>query len=117
MNAKSLIKDTLIYGSGNLICRAISFFVFPLYTYVLTTSDFGTMELVNTGAGIISVIINLGLNNSLQRFYYDTGTDKYEQRVLVSTGLYCMGIFGLGVLLIAICITYILKDFFITDIA
>lgn len=112
MNAKSLIKDTLIYGSGNLICRAISFFVFPLYTYVLTTSDFGTMELVNTGAGIISVIINLGLNSSLQRFYYDTGTDKYEQRVLVSTGLYCMGIFGLGILLIAICITYILKDFF-----
>lgn len=111
MTIKSLIKDIFVYGAGNLVFKAISFFVFPLYTYVLTVSDFGAMELVNTGVGIVALIINLGLNNSVQRFYYDKDTGTKEQPLVVSNGLYCMSVFGCIVALAAIVFVYLLQDF------
>lgn len=112
MNIKSFIKDIFVYGAGNFAVRAISFFVFPLYTYVLTVSDFGAMELVNVGVGIVAMIINLGLNNSVQRFYYDKNTKNVERPIVISNGLYCLSIFGLLVTFSGIFFVYCIKDFF-----
>ena len=41
-----LLKNTLIFTLGNIGSRMISFFLIPLYTNVLTTSQYGTVDLI-----------------------------------------------------------------------
>ena len=43
-----LLKNTLIFTLGNIGSRMISFFLIPLYTNVLTTSQYGTVDLITT---------------------------------------------------------------------
>lgn len=102
MKIKSLIKDFSVYGIGNFVCKAVSFLVFPLYTYVLTVEDFGVMELVNTGVGIVSILINLGLSNAVQRYYYDNNIANKDKSIIISSGFFCMAVLGLGILLLSI---------------
>ncbi len=45
---KELIGNTLIIAIGNFSTKIISFFLLPLYTTILTTSDYGTYDLLVT---------------------------------------------------------------------
>jgi O-antigen/teichoic acid export membrane protein len=48
------------------------------------------MALVTTLAGLIGVFLNLGMNNAVQRFYWDPQTSPDRRPVLVSTGLWVL---------------------------
>ena len=41
---KSLMKNTIIIFIGKLCTQLISFFLLPLYTSYLTTSDYGIVD-------------------------------------------------------------------------
>lgn len=47
---KSLIKNTGILAIGTLASKVFSFFLLPLYTAVLTTEDYGTVDVLQTVA-------------------------------------------------------------------
>ncbi len=84
---KKLVKDTVIYGSGDFVVKLLAFAVFPIYAHAFTVEQFGIMTLVTTLAGLVSIFANLGLNNSVQRFYWDSNTSLAERPVIVSVGL------------------------------
>lgn len=43
-----LLKNTLIFTLGNIGARMISFLLIPLYTNILTKSQYGTVDLITT---------------------------------------------------------------------
>ena len=45
---KQLAKNTIIVAMGKIATRFISFFLLPLYTALLTTEEYGTIDLLNT---------------------------------------------------------------------
>lgn len=110
LTIKTLFKDSAIYGAGNFVFKSISFLVFPLYAQVLSVADFGIMELVNTGVGVVSLVTNLGLNNAVQRFYWDKDTGKSGQPIVVSNGLYCMIVWGGAILCLCAAVSYYFKE-------
>lgn len=55
---KYLIKNTLIFTLGNLGSKLISFFLIPLYTNALTTTQYGTVDLVTTVSTVASTHID-----------------------------------------------------------
>jgi O-antigen/teichoic acid export membrane protein len=87
---KQLAKDTVIYGFGDFLFKFIAFIVFPIYAHIFTVEEFGVMALVGTMAGFISIFMNIGINNSIQRFYWDKETTTVEKPKLISTGLYIL---------------------------
>jgi O-antigen/teichoic acid export membrane protein len=84
---KRLGKDIAIYGSADLLFRATQFFAVPVYAYALSVSDFGRMALLTVTGTLLGMLVNLGINNSIQRFYFDPETPEDERSTLVSTGL------------------------------
>jgi len=83
---RQLLKDSVLYGVGDFIFKVISFALFPIYTYTFSVEDFGTMELLNTLVSLIGIVANLGMRNSVARFYYDA-SDK-EKKLFVSAGMW-----------------------------
>ena len=45
---KELIKNTLIISIGKFSTQLVSFLLLPLYTSLLTTSEYGAYDFLNT---------------------------------------------------------------------
>lgn len=63
-----LAKNTVIFLIGNFGSKIISFIIVPFYTYVLTTAEYGTVDLFTTSINILIPFVILGLNEAVLRF-------------------------------------------------
>ena len=77
MGRKSyLAKNTLLFALGNFGTKFISFFLVPIYTKVLTTEDYGIVDLVSTIGIVLAPLIILNISESLMRFPLDKNADN-----------------------------------------
>lgn len=105
---RKLINDTAIYGGSDFIFKLIAFFTFPIIASYLSTQAYGVLELIMTVVGFAGFFIRCGLNNSVQRYYWDEGS-LGEQKTIVSTGLFSLLAFSiLAVLLVSMVIPHIM---------
>lgn len=72
---KYLAQNTIIFTLGNLGTKLIQFFLVPLYTNVLSTADYGVVDLVTTIGMVLAPILLLNINDGVMRFALDKGAD------------------------------------------
>ncbi|PFG15089.1 lipopolysaccharide biosynthesis protein [Bacillus sp. es.036] len=73
---KKLFNNSLIYAVGNLGTKLLILFLVPLYTYYLTTSEFGMVDLFTTTTSLLIPLITLSIFDSVFRFVMDKNYDK-----------------------------------------
>lgn len=81
-NYNELKRNTIIIGISNLGSKAISFILAPLYSYYLSTSQYGTMDLITTTAGLIMPLLCLDIYETAFRFASDK---KYDDKTVFSS--------------------------------
>lgn len=98
--AKYLIKNIIIFAIGSIATKLISFFLVPLYTNVLSTSQYGTVDLVNTVCTVLAPIIILNISEGVMRYALDKNVDHTK---ILSIGLlvFIGAVFG-GLLIIPV---------------
>lgn len=98
---KYLIKNTLLFTLGNLGSKLITFFLIPLYTNTLSTTQYGTIDLVATVSTVAIPILTINICESVMRFALDKDADQ-KQITQIGTYIFlCACLFGL--LIIPIC--------------
>lgn len=60
--------------------------IFPLVASALAVEEFGVLELLLTIVSLLGFVVRCGINNSVQRYYWD-GEASGSQEVLLSTAL------------------------------
>lgn len=75
---KDLAKNTGLLAVGQFGTKLLSFFLVPLYTYVLSTGEYGTYDFINTTVSLLVPILSLNICDSALRFPLDKGTDKAQ---------------------------------------
>ena len=70
---KYLLKNTLLIFLGNIGSKLIIFLLIPLYTAVLTTEQYGIIDLIFNIMMIALPIITLNMYESMLRFPLDQG--------------------------------------------
>lgn len=93
-----LKKNTLIIGIATFGSKAISFILAPLYSYYLTTAEYGTMDLVTTTASLLLPILMADVYESVFRFTSDP--DEDNNKVLTNCSLIALIGTIIGALLI-----------------
>ncbi|MGG7153562.1 oligosaccharide flippase family protein, partial [Clostridium neonatale] len=68
---RTLLKNTLIYAIGNFGSKMLTFLLLPLYTYYLTTSEYGYFDLVLSTITLCIPIITLQVNDGMYRDLLD----------------------------------------------
>lgn len=96
-----LIKNTLIFTLGNLGSKLITFFLIPLYTNALTTTEYGTVDLITTVGTVAVPILTLNICESVMRFALDKNAN---QKQITQIGTYLL-VFAMliGLLIIPLC--------------
>lgn len=82
MKNGKLFKQFASVGLGSIINMAIGLLTTPIITRLVDPSDYGQLSLFNTYANITMMIVGLGFDQVLLRYYYQTEDISYKQRLL-----------------------------------
>lgn len=70
-NAVRVIKNSIIYGMGNVSLKIIGLILLPTFLSEFSTKDYGIYGMMEISAQVVIAIFGFGLYNALNRFYYD----------------------------------------------
>jgi O-antigen/teichoic acid export membrane protein len=83
--SKRLIKNTGIIAVGGMATKLVSFLLLPLYTTVLSTAEYGTVDYLQTIALFCVPAMSLLMDEALFRFLLDCDTKEERTRVVTSS--------------------------------
>lgn len=78
---KKLLSNSIIFTIGNFGSKLINLFMVPLYTNVLTTSEYGTVDLIITTIGLLVPFFSLALGHAALRFTIDATSKRGKQSI------------------------------------
>jgi O-antigen/teichoic acid export membrane protein len=109
----NLARETMIYGLGVVLTRAVSFMMLPVYTRYLTPTDYGVLQLVQMVLDVTAILLSAGLTSGVLRFYLKAESED-ERRAVVSSAFFMLcGLNALGGLGLAASATRI-ADLFLS---
>ena len=107
-----LRRNTLIIGISNIGCKAIAFILAPLYSFYLTTSQYGTMDLITTTVSLILPLYCLDIYEATFRFSSDAEYDK--RKILTSSLIVCLPSLVLSIIIFVISL-FIFHDSYLIN--
>lgn len=90
---KYLFKNTAIFAISSFSTKILSFLLIPVYTAVLTTTEYGIADIINTTGTLLIYVLTINIADSVLRFSIEKATDS--EKILS---------FGMKVLFIGICV-------------
>lgn len=86
---KKLFSNSAIFAVGDLGSRVISFLLLPLYTYYLTTEQYGVTDIVLTTVNLLLPVVFLSIQNAVLRFIMDKNekTEEIVTNTLIVAGI------------------------------
>jgi O-antigen/teichoic acid export membrane protein len=85
-----------------VLMNALPFLFIPIYTYALSPSEYGVLELLNRSQEFLLLIISLGLRSSLLTLYQMEAGHRERQQRIYSTALLFLMFFAFVLLLPAV---------------
>ncbi|KUK91945.1 MAG: Wzx, putative [Thermotogales bacterium 46_20] len=81
---RSLGKNTAIFAVGTFGSKAISFFMLPIFTRVLTQADYGKIDIITTSISLLLPLLTLNIVEAVFRFTLDKGSLEEKQAIFTS---------------------------------
>lgn len=79
-----LAGQTAIYGTSTIVARFLNYLLLPLYTYTLSTSDYGVLTEFMSYIAVFQVLLTMGLETGCFRF---ANREGFEPRRVFSGAL------------------------------
>ncbi len=105
---KKLSCNTLLFALNSFGAKAISFFLLPLYTAVLSCEDYGTIDLITSAALLLIPVLTLNIQDAVLRFTLEKERNKGD---IISVGIRqnLIGVSLLAVLLFVLTYFHLLE--------
>lgn len=81
---KTLLKNVGIFTVSSFGSKLLSFLLVPLYTYILSTKEYGTADVLSTTVSLAMPILTLSISDSVLRFTMD---DVYTKQDVISSAI------------------------------
>ena len=94
----ALSANMLLFAISSFGSKIISFLLVPLYTSVLSTEEYGTVDLLTTTATLLIPIMTLNIQDAVLRFALDK---SYRPSDVISTG-FRINLIGGGVVFLGL---------------
>jgi O-antigen/teichoic acid export membrane protein len=94
------ISQTILYGFSIVIMKGISILMLPFIAHQLSQEAFGKLEVLSSFAIVVSILVGLGLEDTLYRFAGQATSAAERKRIAAK-------IFGLGAIAGAIALAIV----------
>ncbi len=85
---KELLKNTIIIYIGRFCTQFISFFLVPIYTNLLSTADYGYVDLLQTYITLLVPIIIFRFDSGVFRFLIDERNNEKNKDKIISNTIF-----------------------------
>ena len=85
---KTLVKNTAILTIGKICTQLITFFLLPLYTGILSTEEYGTVDLLNTLVSLLLPVVTFQIEKGLFRELVTSRDDEKKKKIIISTSIF-----------------------------
>lgn len=99
---RRLLGDTVVFALGSFSGRLISIILIPLYTYFLTTAEYGVLDLIGTSVDLAMPLVFLCVHEAVLRFAIDPSADRSK---ILGAGV-VVYLAGVAALLIALPVAW-----------
>jgi O-antigen/teichoic acid export membrane protein len=100
---RRLARHSAVYTLGSALARAFAFILVPVITRTLTRDEYGSWVLLHAGAGVLTILYELGVSSAVTRFYYDYDDEDARRRYLGTVWLYTLAVpFVLSILVLTL---------------
>lgn len=82
MKRESFSKHFLNIGGGTLLTMLIGLITTPIITRLISTEEYGKFSIFQLYASMAVMVLCLGLDQALMRFYYDSEDINYKRTLL-----------------------------------
>lgn len=82
---KKLINNSIVFTIANLGSKVLSFIMVPLYTYLLSTEEYGTIDVITTLNSLLLPVVFLSVSDAVLRYAMDK---RYEKKNVLTTAFY-----------------------------
>lgn len=86
---KSLAKDSITYGSANIISKMVATILTPVFTYSLSKAEFGIITNLYAFTALFLVVLTFGMETGLFRFI--THAEEKEKNTVYATVILLIG--------------------------
>lgn len=105
---KKLVGNSFIFAIGNLGSKLMQFIMIPLYSYTLTTAQYGKVDLLTTLVGLFVPIISLDIFDAVFRYALDKDDN---QTTTFNTGLLFTLLVSVASIPIALILQFFIKGY------
>lgn len=81
---RSVFRDSAIFGLGGVAGKAAAFLVIPFLTRLLTTEDFGRLDVLNALISTGILVLFLGTDVAALRLFYDVREESRRRHLLAT---------------------------------
>lgn len=78
INSVGFIKHSKFYFFGNMFSKALNVLFMPIFTRLLTTSEYGIIAIYQSMVNILAIIATLGLEQAVRHFYLQKNNEFKE---------------------------------------
>ena len=82
MNEKNFLKHFTIIGAGTFINMLLGVLTTPIITRIVDPTEYGQLSIFTMYSGIALMILCLGLDQALVRYYYENESETYKRALL-----------------------------------
>lgn len=90
---RRLSNDTFVYGLGQVGGKAVNLLLVPILTQTLLPQEYGVADLVIAYSASLLLVLVLGMDAALARFFYQE-PDRAARIRMVSSSFYCRLLVG-----------------------
>ena len=92
----SFLSQILIYGSGLALNYGIGFILLPIYSRLMPTDQYGTLEILNRTIEVVSLLLLTQYGITYIRFFRDKPDEDHQKRV-TSTAQYVVVLIAIAI--------------------
>lgn len=87
---KFLARDTAVYGVASALNKILALFTFPLLARHFSVDTYGTLDLLNTWAVLLTTLLLFGTDSAAARYYYEEEDAGERRQVITQAFLFQM---------------------------
>lgn len=84
---KNLAKNTIIITIGKICTQLITFFLLPLYTGILSTEEYGAVDLLNTLVSLLLPIVTFQVEQAVFRELIEVRGKKNKESKIITSAI------------------------------
>lgn len=110
MKSKSIFKHFVSIGMGTVVNMAVGFITTPILTRLVGTTEYGQYSIFTMYAGIALMVLCMGFDQALIRYFYRYETKDYQRTILRECCvLPVVSTICAGVIVTGLCWLYVIR--------